>query len=62
MGSLKKQVPPLQLLQSQHFKHIKQGPYFFHDLKNFQKHVESATRIRGTWNEDNKWDERSLSE
>jgi hypothetical protein len=62
MGSLEKQVPPLQLLQSQHFKHIKQGPYFFSDLKNFQTHVERAARIWETWKEDNKWDERSLSE
>eukprot|EP00957_Ditylum_brightwellii_P106382 8115880-Ditylum_brightwellii.AAC.1 len=62
MGSLEKQVPSLQLLQSQHFKHIKQGPYFFCDLKNVQKHVERAARIKGTWNEDNKCDERSLLE
>eukprot|EP00957_Ditylum_brightwellii_P090487 6890870-Ditylum_brightwellii.AAC.1 len=62
MGSLEKQVPPLQLLQSQHFKHIKRGHYFFCDLKNDQKHVEMAARIRATWKEDNKWDERSLSE
>ena len=62
MGSLEKQVPPLRLLQSQHFKHIKRGPYFFRDLKNFQTHVERAARIWGTWKEDNKWDERSLSE
>ena len=34
----------------------------FHNLKNFQKHVERAARIWGTWKEDNKWDERSLSE
>eukprot|EP00957_Ditylum_brightwellii_P137814 10506229-Ditylum_brightwellii.AAC.1 len=62
MGLLEKQIPPLRLLQIQHFKHIKQGPYFFHDLKNLQKHVEMAARIRGTCNEDNKWDERSLLE
>eukprot|EP00957_Ditylum_brightwellii_P100025 7623447-Ditylum_brightwellii.AAC.1 len=62
MRSLEKQVPPLRLLQSQHFKRIKQSPYFFHDLKNFQKHVERTARIKGAWNEDNKWDERSLSE
>eukprot|EP00957_Ditylum_brightwellii_P104388 7950424-Ditylum_brightwellii.AAC.1 len=60
MGSLEKQVPPLQLLQSQHFEHIKQGPYFFRVLKNFQTHVERAARIKGTWKDDNKWNERSL--
>eukprot|EP00957_Ditylum_brightwellii_P154356 11746127-Ditylum_brightwellii.AAC.1 len=62
MRSLEKQAPPLGLLQSQHFKHIKRGPYFFHDLNNFQTHVERAARISGTWKEDNKWDERSLLE
>ena len=62
MGSLEKNAPPIRLLQSQHFKHIKQGPYFFCDLNNFQKHAERAARIKGTWKEDNKWDERSLSE
>eukprot|EP00957_Ditylum_brightwellii_P015072 1137146-Ditylum_brightwellii.AAC.1 len=62
MGSLEKQVPPLHLLQSQHFKHIKRGPYFFHNLKNFQTRVERAARIWETRKEDNKWDERSLSE
>ena len=62
MELLEKQVPPLWLLQSQHFKHIKRGPYFFCNLKNFQKHVERAARIKGTWKEDNKWDERSLLE
>eukprot|EP00957_Ditylum_brightwellii_P041640 3153710-Ditylum_brightwellii.AAC.1 len=62
MGLLEKQVPPLPLLQSQHFKGIKQGPYFFRDLKNVQKHVKRPARIRGTCNEDNKWDERSLLE
>eukprot|EP00957_Ditylum_brightwellii_P042021 3181961-Ditylum_brightwellii.AAC.1 len=62
MGLLEKQVPPLWLSQSQHFKHIKQGPYFFRGLKNVQKHVERVTRIREIWNEDNKWDEMSLLE
>ena len=62
MRSLEKQVPPLRLLQSQHFKHIKRGPYCFRDLKNFQTHIERTARIWGTWNEGNKWDERSLSE
>ena len=62
MGSLEKQVSPLRLLQSQHFKHIKQGPSFFHNSNNFQTHVERTARIWGTCKEDNKWDERSLSE
>eukprot|EP00957_Ditylum_brightwellii_P061173 4641729-Ditylum_brightwellii.AAC.1 len=62
MGSLEKQVPPLWLLQSHYFKHIKRGPYFFRNLKNFQTHVEMAARIWGTWKDDNKWDERSLLE
>ena len=62
MGSLEKQVPPLRLLQSQHFKHIKRGPYFFHNSNNFQAHVERTARIWGTWKEDNKRDERSLLE
>eukprot|EP00957_Ditylum_brightwellii_P020556 1549793-Ditylum_brightwellii.AAC.1 len=62
MGSLEKQAPPLRLLQSQHFKYIKQGPYFFCDLKNVPKHVERAARIRGTCKDDNKQDERGLLE
>eukprot|EP00957_Ditylum_brightwellii_P172523 13134958-Ditylum_brightwellii.AAC.1 len=56
MGSLEKQVPSLWHLQSQHFNYIKKGPYFFRDLKNFQKHIERAARIKGTWKENNKWD------
>eukprot|EP00957_Ditylum_brightwellii_P075958 5774184-Ditylum_brightwellii.AAC.1 len=62
MGSLEKQVPQLWLLQNQHFKRIKQGPYFFCGLKDFQKHAERVARIWGTWKDDNKWDERSLLE
>eukprot|EP00957_Ditylum_brightwellii_P119190 9092220-Ditylum_brightwellii.AAC.1 len=39
---------------SQHFKHIKRGPYFYESLKNFHGQIERAAKIKGAWREDDK--------